>query len=579
MISMLVMILLMATMVLTIADIEQTEDYARNKKTMQASDSGIEHGEIVLAHAISSFNMPAAKDEGDIDQYAIDADSNDTETQLSLLFDTGEYFQNELYVGTEPDASATTESTGDLNVGYAADINVDAVKVDLPDESDISHRHVFYYDYEIASQGASAVGEQANRTTRLERGSFEVEVKRPSFATYGYFTQSMKNQFEHQLVFFDGEVYDGPTHVNSAPPEGRAGFYGSATFNGPFTAVQERYEDSWLGGDANPIFNDSVTWGVDPIDLPENGWSQLRASIGDYDNVADKTEPSVGWEQYLIEWMNLPIGTTELSQGVYYTPNYNSEPDLMGGIMVWGNAADVSLSLGSFGEQVMTITMSNDDGGEFDGDHTWVFREIGGNTFVSVDGAAETMYNGSLNGLIHVEGNINSLGGGGTSAADIEENYALTVSATQDIYITDHITYEVSPVDDPDVENILGIFSSGGNIMLAEEAPYNLNLQATVMAASANHGVGAEGLVVGTGYDYNYPYKENWNLLGGLIENKNQTTGVFYSNGHRTGYNWNFTYDERFLEGKAPPYFPYVTKFVMNVQNAKETEWGRKFYD
>jgi hypothetical protein len=44
MVSLLLIILLLATMTLTITDIEQTEDYARNKKTLQASDSGIEHG-------------------------------------------------------------------------------------------------------------------------------------------------------------------------------------------------------------------------------------------------------------------------------------------------------------------------------------------------------------------------------------------------------------------------------------------------------------------------------------------------------------------------------------------------------
>ncbi len=55
-----------------------------------------------------------------------------------------------------------------------------------------------------------------------------------------------------------------------------------------------------------------------------------------------------------------------------------------------------------------------------------------------------------------------------------------------------------------------------------------------------------KGLAAGNGYDGNYPNKGFWNLLGGLIENKNQTTGVYYSNGTMTGYNWNFTYDERF---------------------------------
>jgi hypothetical protein len=49
------------------------------------------------------------------------------------------------------------------------------------------------------------------------------------------------------------------------------------------------------------------------------------------------------------------------------------------------------------------------------------------------------------------------------------------------------------------------------------------------------------------------------------------------SNGHQTGYTWNFTYDDRFVAGHAPPYFPYVTKFLMQVQNIEATAWGRKY--
>ena len=82
----------------------------------------------------------------------------------------------------------------------------------------------------------------------------------------------------------------------------------------------------------------------------------------------------------------------------------------------------------------------------------------------------------------------------------------------------------------------------------------------------------------GTSYDYNYPNKGNWNLLGGLIENKNQTTGVFYSDGTMTGYKWNFAYDQRFLAGTAPPYFPYVTKFTVSMLGVQHTKWGRKYY-
>jgi hypothetical protein len=579
MVSMLLIVLVMATMTLSVVEVELAEDSARNAKTKQASESGVAHGNIVLAHALSGFAMPASKDPDDIDTYANDAQGQNSPANLSLLVDTGTHFSEDIVDNGEyPDAQGTTEyTTGGLHVQYLSEINVTPTGVDLPPSSSIAYEHVFHYDYEISSQGQSNLGGQYNQASRVEEGSFEVDVRRPSFATYGYFTDSMKNQYDSQLVFFDGEIYGGPTHVNSAPPEGRCGFYGQATFNGPFTAVQGSYEESWLGGNADPIFNDTVTWGVDPVDPPTNGWSQLRASVGDYDNVGDQAPPAEGWEDWLIDWMELPPEATSLSQGVYYSPDYNQSSSLMGGVLVYGDATSISLETDG-SDQFVTIAMNNSDGGEFDGAHTWAFRDTGTRTYVSFDGGEEVMYNEPLNGLIQVEGSIGALQGDGSTGADIQSEHEITVSATEDIYISDHLTYEVSPVDDPDATNILGIFSSAGNIWLAEDAPYNLDVHASVMASGAQKGVGAENLATGGGYDYSYPYKEDWNLLGGLIENKNQTTGVYYSDGHVTGYLWDFTYDGRFAEGKAPPYFPYVTKFLMQLQNLETTGWGRKYY-
>lgn len=576
--SLLLIILLMATMTLTITDIEQTEDYARNKKTLQASDSGIEHGKLVMAHALSNFSMPAYKNEDDIDQYALDSGSQDPETQLSLLLETGEYFEEDIYTN-EWDVTGITEAhSGGLQVAYLADATVDATGVDLPEDGDITYAHTFHYDYEIASRGTADIGAQYNQATRVRKGTFDVEVKRPSFATYGYFTHTMKNQYGDQLVFFDGENYDGPTHVNSAPPEGRAGFYGQPIFNGPFSAVQQNYEDSWLGGNADPIFNDTVAWGVDQITLPENGWSQLRAAVGDMENVDNTTEPAEGWNDYLINWMQLSDSPDTLSDGVYYSADYNEGSNLLGGILVWGDAASINFDASGTGQQKVTITMNNTDGGKFDGGHTWSFRSVGEKTYVSFDGGSETLYSGKLNGMIHTQGQVLSLGGqGSATTADIETDAEITISAIEDIYISDHLTYKTDPIANPNADNILGIFSSNGNIWLAQDAPENLNIHATMMAANTGKGVGAEGLAVDGTYDYYYPYKGSWNLLGGLIENKNQTTSVYYSNGHQTGYTWNFTYDDRFVAGAAPPYFPYVTKFQMQVQNLEATGWGRKY--
>ena len=582
MVTLLLLILVVATMTISMADSEQIQDYARNKKTFQAADSGVAHSEVRLAHALSSWSIPASTSPDDVDNYATDAESGDTQNNrdISLLEVTALHLEEVIPTGAPRGEETTFGSTeyesGGIYVSYAAGIDITPTGVTYPASGDTSYQHTFHYAYDISSRGEAALSAQHHKATREQRGTFDIEVKRPSFATYGYFTNSMKNQFDDQLVFFDGEIYDGPTHVNSAPPEGRAGFYGQPTFNGPFTAVQETYEESWLGGNADPIFNDSVTWGVDEIPTPENGWSQLRAALGDYQHVDNPTDPTDAEMRAL-------LGITSadpIDPGVYYSGHYNDGTSLLGGIFINGDVLDIALDE-SGSSQIITVTMNPPSGRFSNGSpRVWEFTtNPNGSTTVTLDESPAGIFTGPLNGMIHVEGDILSLSGNGNAySPDIEANMGLTVSATGAIYITDHITYEQDPRTYTDAKNILGIFSSNDNVYLADSAPSNLELHATVMAVGEDCGVGVEGIISGTGYDYNYPDKGDWNLLGGLIEDKNQTTGVYYSNGHITGYRWNFDYDERFSEGIAPPYFPYVTRFIIEMKNKQAQSWGRGYY-
>jgi hypothetical protein len=579
MVSIFLMVLITATMALTIVDVQTAQDFARNKKTFQAADSGIVHADAVLAEALSGMALPPTTSTTQVAGYAADAETGSTQgnADISLLVAAGPNLDDILPRGeTTTQGTLEEESTG-LGVGYNAGVNITPTSVDYPTTQDTSDRHVFHYDYEISSQGDADINTVHNEATRRQTGNFDVEVKRPSFSTYGYFTQGAKNQFGQQLWFYDGEVYGGPTHVNSAPPTGQCAFWGQATFNGPFSAVQSRYDQSLFGGNANPIFNGTQSWGVAPIDLPTNGWSQLRASIGDTAHVENATAPTNAELRLLL---GLPAGSTAIDKGVYYASSYNNGTSLLGGIFINGNADAIHLDA-SGSNQIITITTTANDSGQFNGTHTWQFTENKGSGTVSVtyDSGAAQLFNGHLNGLIHTQGQVLNLSGdGGVSTPDVQADQGITISATSDITITDHITYEENPAAYPDTSNILGIFSSGGNVLIARTAPNNLHLDATVMATGSGKGIGAAGIVSGGSYDYNYPNKGMWHLTGGLIEHTNQTTGVFYTNGHVTGYTWDFTYDERFQKGVAPPYFPYVTKFVVTLLGIEARSWGRQYY-
>ncbi|MFX6153062.1 hypothetical protein ABTF40_19365, partial [Acinetobacter baumannii] len=67
----------------------------------------------------------------------------------------------------------------------------------------------------------------------------------------------------------------------------------------------------------------------------------------------------------------------------------------------------------------------------------------------------------------------------------------------------------------------------------------------------------AKGVVRVENYNFT-PEKGSVFLIGGIIEKYYGTFGTFdeRTGQYRTGYGRAFTYDRRFLQGLAPPYFP-----------------------
>lgn len=194
----------------------------------------------------------------------------------------------------------------------------------------------------------------------------------------------------------------------------------------------------------------------------------------------------------------------------------------------------------------------------------------------------------NFNGVIYVDGNINRLRGPSrVPAISVDSNDAppavarfaeITVAARGDIRITRDLKYESPPCsssptrnldgsvtratcDNLGANNILGIYAQGtssdpgdvliggGNISDGLRAPQNIAIHGVLMSS--------RGVVGVENYD-SLPPSGDVQLLGGIIEyyygafgTFNPSTGVFV-----TGYGRKFTYDQRMLSGKAPPYFP-----------------------
>ncbi|WP_180970267.1 pilus assembly PilX N-terminal domain-containing protein [Deinococcus planocerae] len=164
-----------------------------------------------------------------------------------------------------------------------------------------------------------------------------------------------------------------------------------------------------------------------------------------------------------------------------------------------------------------------------------------------------------FNGVIFGEKGIGALEGperNGTLAPPAIAPFSqLTVAAENDISIAGDLTLSSQPCmptdapckaakpDSPD--NVLGIYSQSGDVVIAKEAPNNLNIHAMLMSS--------KGEVRVDGYDFG-AQRGDVNLIGGLVENWYGAFGTFGNTD--TGYGRKFSHDRRFEDpGFTPPFF------------------------
>lgn len=193
----------------------------------------------------------------------------------------------------------------------------------------------------------------------------------------------------------------------------------------------------------------------------------------------------------------------------------------------------------------------------------------------------------TFNGVIYTPGSIASLKGPArTTASDpatappaLASFSQITVAAAGDIHIKGDLKYQTPPCNGSNsvagttftaapcptltATNILGVYSSGGDVAIDSPAKYgvangvgiNVTIQAVLMASKKSVKV--------DGYDQGNPDASlgQVRLLGGIIENYYGAFGI--TDGR--GFGRNYVYDPRTGDGLAPPSFPtqqsWNTKF------------------
>ncbi len=397
----------------------------------------------------------------------------------------------------------------------------------------------FPFFYTLESTGTST-GKQKKV---LLNGDFTVRVRRDNFAKYALFTNSQSMPSGTNVWFTDKTSFKGPLHTN-----GRYNIYGnpSGIFDGKVDqqlSTARYYNNGFpvlLNADQNgsidvPTFNDGFNRSVSSISLSSSVQQQ---------NMIDQADG----------------GQTYSTNGIYVP---SSGGTLNGGIYIKGDSS-INLSVDGSNNPVYTIVQGSTT-------KKITVNKVSNQTTVETVGVDTVTYNGKPDGvdqvgtIVYVNGAISSLSG------TVQEDTQLTISAKNNISISNHIRYAnynsasgspgtvgyVPPSVTGYNKNLLGLVTWDGDVKIATSAPNNIDVHATVLAQDGifqvdnynDSGVGPRGVA---------------SVLGGVITNNYGAFGQFNSStgAQTSGYGRNFVYDERMKNGSAPPYFPSLNTFT-----------------
>ena len=462
--------------------------------------------------------------------------------------------------------------------------------------------YTYYYYYSIGVIGQSSTGQQ-NKVIETGYFNFVVPVKTTAgtvsaFAAFG----TLYDKFPVCSGSWVPGTMSGAIFSNDSLDFGDTGQVGSTKyiFTGTvgIAGAKAGYEHTTRGGGTNcvesaassdntgttiaPTFDAGFNVGQPTIPLPQDSFNQERSVLNGNGGCPVSPCPAVAQsEMGVLQDVNhnaWPTSGAQPSTGVYLPYSSTTSGGVTtntftgGGIMVQGNAAQITLTASTSGSgasqhnlQVIAIKQG--------GTTTTVTLDLTGNTTSITNGTTTTNIQGlpmnlgatspSEACMVYVNGNISSNTGsssptgltGPPSGAAIQNGSAVTITATGTIDITGNLTYAREPVTlnaadtlvtSPSVPtNVLGIFTPGGNVELKPPSDVSSMEIDAAIATISNGGSGG--------------IQASWNnigtvtIVGGRAQNK-ALDGSSITSGR------NIWFDQRFAGGGfAPPWFPSTT--------------------
>lgn len=421
------------------------------------------------------------------------------------------------------------------------------------------------------------------RRNIVTQGEYRFEIGQANFAMWAYFTNREASRAESgtwydKIYFTDQTMIDGPVHTN-----GRFAFAYDPWFGGSVSSAgcnnanctsttrgahmldytyrgSDLIPDTVLGqtpsfGGNTPIFTQGVSWDSPRIAMPENNTNQRDVAQGD----------------------------GRADEGLYFNSELYSLQMFAGTTATWnGNVNSVTPQRNSNGEYTPAATYQYIRACTSSSSSSCTVYRYDATGMVEIYDATRSRWNPRssgrpFNGVVYVNGAVNrftgpsrtSSGNSDTAPPALASFAQITLASDHDIRLTGDLKYENPPCQsiptrnanrtvneaqctNTSAQNVLGIYTQSGNILVGHGHPSNQNRNAPnnvvvhAVLMSAEQEIRVENNTSGN--------SGNFYLMGGMIQERR---GIFgWVTQARPGYDRVFTYDPRMSEGLAPPFFP-----------------------
>ena len=455
-------------------------------------------------------------------------------------------------------------------------------------------RQTYALPFVLVAEGSQG---EYKRTIAVS-GEIRFTAGKSTFSRYAYFTNQDR---EANLWFSTNTLIDGPVHTNSnfrftgTPWFGSTmssagcqsaslGSCGTQIPGAVFTSGNSITDPSQLTDPQNPSYNGTtptilggVDWNANYVELPQNNVSQRNAAIGrNKENTADISTEGILFDADLD---SLTLKVTDIN-GVPLAPN-GFEAD---GTPRWTPTPSKYQYIKGCSPDFVTPQL-------LDGCREY---QVGEDDVVQMLDKTDPLNpiwqtivgKRPFNGVIYVDGVIEQLTGpdrnppasplGETAGPAIAAFSEITIASVDDIRISGDLKYEQPPHTGIAVRNsdgsvtpptkineggtnVLGIYTAGGDILVGNghgddrDSPNNVMVHASLMAASGT--IPLEGKIRVEAYN-NGSCRGKFQLIGGMIQTTRGPFNTFSGSTCITGFERTYTYDQRFLFGVAPPFFP-----------------------